>query len=87
MEQFNTYKPWHDKMSGITLLKFDQSKFIHYYFYFIDYKCESRVENKGNESSGNAAKKVKEQAREGPDNRGRLNSSQAIQPVKKHSIG
>jgi len=47
------------------------------------FQCESRVENKGNESNGNVAKKMKEQAREGPHNRGRLNSSQAIQPVKK----
>lgn len=36
MEQCNTYKPWHDKMTGKTFLKFDQSKCLHYYFYFID---------------------------------------------------
>ena len=36
MEQCNTYKPWHDKVSGKTFLKFDQSKCLHYYFYFID---------------------------------------------------
>ena len=32
----NTYKPWHDKTTGKTFLKFDQSKCLHYYFYFID---------------------------------------------------
>ena len=26
MEQCNTYKPWHDKTTGKTFLKFDQSK-------------------------------------------------------------
>ena len=36
MEQCNTYKPWHDKSTGKTSLKFDQSKCLHYYFYFID---------------------------------------------------
>ena len=36
MEQCNTYKPWHDKTTGKTFLKFDQSKCLHYYFYFID---------------------------------------------------
>jgi len=36
MEQCNTYKPWHDKAAGRTFLKFDQSKCLHYYFYFID---------------------------------------------------
>ena len=36
MEQCNTYKPWHDKTTGRTFLKFDQSKCLHYYFYFID---------------------------------------------------
>lgn len=36
MEQCNTYRPWHDKTSGKTFLKFDQSKCLHYYFYFID---------------------------------------------------
>jgi len=36
MEQCNTYKPWHDKVTGKTFLKFDQSKCLHYYFYFID---------------------------------------------------
>ena len=36
MERCNTYKPWHDKSSGKTFLKFEQSKCLHYYFYFID---------------------------------------------------
>lgn len=36
MEQCNTYKPWHDKTTGETFLKFNQSKCLHYYFYFID---------------------------------------------------
>ncbi len=36
MEQCNTYKPWHDKSTGKTFLKFDQGKCLHYYFYFID---------------------------------------------------
>lgn len=36
MEQCNTYKPWHDKTTGKTFLKFDQSKCLHYYFYFLD---------------------------------------------------
>jgi hypothetical protein len=36
MEACNTYKPWHDKTTGKTFLKPDQSKCLHYYFYFID---------------------------------------------------
>ena len=36
MESCNTYKPWHDKNTGRTFLKFDTSKCLHYYFYFID---------------------------------------------------
>ena len=36
MECCNTYRPWHDKTTGKTFLKFDQSKCLHYYFYFID---------------------------------------------------
>ena len=36
MEGCNTYKPWHDKTTGKTFLKSDQSKCLHYYFYFID---------------------------------------------------
>lgn len=35
MEQCNTYKPWYDKTTRKTFLKFDQSKCLHYYFYFI----------------------------------------------------
>ncbi len=36
MEACSTYKPWHDKKTGATYLKPDQSKCLHYYFYFID---------------------------------------------------
>lgn len=36
METCNTFKPWHDKTSGKTFLRPDQSKCLHYYFYFID---------------------------------------------------
>lgn len=36
METCNTYKPWHDKATGKTFLRPDQSKCLHYYFYFID---------------------------------------------------
>ncbi len=36
MEQCNTYRPWHDKSTGKTSLKFDQSKYLHYYFCFLD---------------------------------------------------
>ncbi len=36
METCPTYKPWHDKVSGRTFLKYEQSKCLHYYFYFID---------------------------------------------------
>ena len=36
MEGCPSYKPWHDKASGKTLLRPDQSKCLHYYFYFID---------------------------------------------------
>lgn len=36
METCNSYKPWHDKKSGKTYLKFDGGKCLHYYFYFID---------------------------------------------------
>lgn len=36
METCPTYKPWHDKGSGKTFVKPDQSKCLHYYFYFID---------------------------------------------------
>ena len=36
MENFNAYKPWHDKATGKTFLKPDSGKCLHYYFYFID---------------------------------------------------
>ncbi|MDP1965240.1 MAG: hypothetical protein Q8K93_23905, partial [Reyranella sp.] len=36
METCTTFKPWHDKTTGRTFLKPDQSKCLHYYFYFID---------------------------------------------------
>lgn len=32
MESCNTYRPWHDKTSGRTFLKYDCSKCLHYYF-------------------------------------------------------
>jgi len=31
-----TYSPWHDKSKGKTFFKNDQTKCLHYYFYFID---------------------------------------------------
>lgn len=36
MEACPTYKPWHDKKTGATYLKPDQTRCLHYYFYFID---------------------------------------------------
>jgi len=36
LELSNTYKPWHDKASNKTFFKSDQTKCLHYYFYFID---------------------------------------------------
>jgi len=36
MEGCTTYKPWHDKTTHKTFLKYDQSKCLTYYFYFID---------------------------------------------------
>ena len=36
METCTTFKPLHDKRTGRTFLKPDQSKCLHYYFYFID---------------------------------------------------
>lgn len=36
MEGCTTYKPWHDKVTHKTFLKYDQSKCLIYYFYFID---------------------------------------------------
>ena len=32
METCNTFKPWHDKTTGKTYLRPDQSKCLHYYF-------------------------------------------------------
>ena len=46
MEVCTTYKPWHDKQTHRTYLKADQSKCLHYYFYFIDEElglCHLRV--------------------------------------------
>jgi len=36
MEGCTTYKPWHDKVNHKTFLKYDHSKCLTYYFYFID---------------------------------------------------
>jgi hypothetical protein len=36
MEGCTCYKPWHDKVTGKTFLKYDQGKCLTYYFYFID---------------------------------------------------
>ena len=36
MEACMSYKPWHDKKTGKTFLKYDPGKCLHYYFYFID---------------------------------------------------
>ncbi len=36
METCTSYKPWHDKVSGKSFLKYDSGKCLHYYFYFID---------------------------------------------------
>lgn len=36
MESCTTYRPWHDKASGRTGVKFTSGKCLHYYFYFID---------------------------------------------------
>ena len=36
MEQCPAYKPWHDKITHHTSLKYTQGKCLHYYFYFID---------------------------------------------------
>ena len=36
MEPCASFRPWHDKPSGQTLLKPTQAKCLHYYFYFID---------------------------------------------------
>lgn len=36
MEACTTYKPWHDKKTHKTYLRYDDAKCLHYYFYFID---------------------------------------------------
>ena len=36
MEACPSYRPWHDKASGKTYLRYDTGKCLHYYFYFID---------------------------------------------------
>jgi hypothetical protein len=36
MEACTSYKPWHDKKTAKTYLKYDSGKCLHYYFYFID---------------------------------------------------
>ena len=46
MEACMSYKPWHDKQTGSTFLKYDHGKCLHYYFYFIDKEfglCYMRV--------------------------------------------
>lgn len=36
MEGCTSYKPWHDKITHKTFLKYDTSKCLTYYFYFVD---------------------------------------------------
>lgn len=36
LEPCDSYKPWHNKKTKKTYLKWDSSKCLHYYFYFID---------------------------------------------------
>ena len=36
LELSQTYTPWHDKDTGKTFFKNEQTKCLHYYFYFID---------------------------------------------------
>jgi DNA-binding HxlR family transcriptional regulator len=36
LEVSNTFSPWHNKETGKTYFKPDQTKCLHYYFYFID---------------------------------------------------
>jgi len=46
MEACMSYKPWHDKNTGSTYLKYDSGKCLHYYIYFIDKEfglCYMRV--------------------------------------------
>lgn len=43
MEPCTSYKPWHDKNSGKTYLKYDTGKCLHYYFYFIDEETRRKL--------------------------------------------
>jgi hypothetical protein len=46
METCRSYKPWHDKKTHKTFLKYANAKCLHYYFYFIDQElglCYLRV--------------------------------------------
>ena len=46
MEPCAAYKPWHNKTTGETYLKYTDGKCLHYYFYFIDAEfglCYMRV--------------------------------------------
>ena len=36
MEACDSYRPWHDKVSGKTFVRPDSGKCLHYYFYFMD---------------------------------------------------
>jgi hypothetical protein len=36
MEAYDSYRPWHDKTSGKTLVRPDSGKSLHYLFYFMD---------------------------------------------------
>lgn len=36
MEPCESFKPWHDKVTGQTFLRPAQAKCLHYYFYFVD---------------------------------------------------
>jgi hypothetical protein len=46
MEPCPSFKPWHEKKTGKTLLKYTEAKCLHYYFYFIHEElglCDLRV--------------------------------------------
>jgi hypothetical protein len=36
MEPCASFRPWHDKLAGRTMLKSTEGKCLHYYFYFLD---------------------------------------------------
>jgi hypothetical protein len=36
MEPCASFRPWHDKLTGRTMLKSTDGKCLHYYFYFLD---------------------------------------------------